>query len=58
MAEHKTPISDFFGGQIKSFLTTSGNKTSASIQPFFTLQLDIQVVGLYFKCIMDHNGFM
>lgn len=42
VAEHKTPISDLFGGQIKSFLTTSGNKTSASIQPFFTLQLDIQ----------------
>ncbi|GFT93888.1 ubiquitin carboxyl-terminal hydrolase 10 [Nephila pilipes] len=42
VAEHKTPISDLFGGQIKSFLTTSGSKTSASIQPFFTLQLDIQ----------------
>ncbi|GFQ92680.1 ubiquitin carboxyl-terminal hydrolase 10 [Trichonephila clavata] len=42
VAEHKTPISDLLGGQIKSFLTTSGNKTSASIQPFFTLQLDIQ----------------
>lgn len=42
VAEHKTPISDLLGGQIKSFLTTSGHKTSASIQPFFTLQLDIQ----------------
>ncbi|XP_042905578.1 ubiquitin carboxyl-terminal hydrolase 10 [Parasteatoda tepidariorum] len=42
VAEHKTPISDLLGGQIKSFLTTSGNKTSASIQPFFTLQLDVQ----------------
>ncbi|KAG8183097.1 hypothetical protein JTE90_019981 [Oedothorax gibbosus] len=42
VAEHKTPISDLLGGQIKSFLTTSGSKTSASIQPFFTLQLDVQ----------------
>lgn len=42
VAEHKTPISDLLGGQIKSFLTANGSKTSASIQPFFTLQLDIQ----------------
>lgn len=42
VVEHKTPISELLGGQIKSFLTTSGSKTSASIQPFFTLQLDVQ----------------
>nr|XP_042913835.1 ubiquitin carboxyl-terminal hydrolase 10-like [Parasteatoda tepidariorum] len=49
VAEHKTPISDLLGGQIKSFLTTSGNKTSASIQPFFTLQLDVQVFYIFFE---------
>ncbi|KAF8770337.1 Ubiquitin carboxyl-terminal hydrolase 10 like protein [Argiope bruennichi] len=41
VVEHRTPISDLLGGQIKSFLTTKTVKT-ASIQPFFTLQLDIQ----------------
>ncbi|XP_013794736.1 ubiquitin carboxyl-terminal hydrolase 10-like [Limulus polyphemus] len=37
----RSPISDIFGGQIRSVLTT-GNESSAFLQPFFTLQLDIQ----------------
>lgn len=42
VAEQKSPISELLGGQIKSFLTTNNGNTSACIQPFFTLQLDIQ----------------
>ncbi|XP_076349969.1 ubiquitin carboxyl-terminal hydrolase 10-like isoform X2 [Tachypleus tridentatus] len=37
----RSPISDIFGGQIRSVLTT-GSESSAFLQPFFTLQLDIQ----------------
>ncbi|XP_067130896.1 ubiquitin carboxyl-terminal hydrolase 10 [Centruroides vittatus] len=37
----QSPISDIFGGKIRSILT-AGNEHSAFIQPFFTLQLDIQ----------------
>ncbi|XP_013778387.1 ubiquitin carboxyl-terminal hydrolase 10-like [Limulus polyphemus] len=37
----RSPISDIFGGQMRSVLT-AGNESSAFLQPFFTLQLDIQ----------------
>ncbi|XP_076370532.1 ubiquitin carboxyl-terminal hydrolase 10-A-like [Tachypleus tridentatus] len=37
----RSPISDIFGGQMRSVLV-AGNETSAFVQPFFTLQLDIQ----------------
>ncbi|XP_013771901.1 ubiquitin carboxyl-terminal hydrolase 10-like [Limulus polyphemus] len=37
----RSPISDIFGGQMRSVLM-AGNETSAFLQPFFTLQLDIQ----------------
>lgn len=37
----QSPISDIFGGKIRSILS-AGNEHSAFIQPFFTLQLDIQ----------------
>lgn len=36
-----SPMMDIFGGEMRSSVTADG-ETSASLQPFFTLQLDIQ----------------
>lgn len=36
-----SPLMDIFGGEMRSSVTADG-ETSASLQPFFTLQLDIQ----------------
>lgn len=36
-----SPLMDIFGGEMRSCLTADG-ESSASLQPFFTLQLDIQ----------------
>ncbi|GIY44769.1 ubiquitin carboxyl-terminal hydrolase 10 [Caerostris extrusa] len=41
-ADFKTPIADLLGGERKTFIIANGVRTSASIEPFFTLQLDIQ----------------
>ncbi|KAJ8249219.1 hypothetical protein GJAV_G00232460 [Gymnothorax javanicus] len=38
----RTPISDIFGGHIRSVVYQHSSKESATLQPFFTLQLDIQ----------------
>ncbi|ESO96906.1 hypothetical protein LOTGIDRAFT_214445 [Lottia gigantea] len=38
----KTPISDIFAGQMRSVVSKTGSKESATLQPYFTLQLDIQ----------------
>ncbi|XP_064169617.1 ubiquitin carboxyl-terminal hydrolase 10 isoform X1 [Anguilla rostrata] len=38
----RTPISDIFGGHIRSVVYQQSSKESATLQPFFTLQLDIQ----------------
>ncbi|CAD5118000.1 DgyrCDS6741 [Dimorphilus gyrociliatus] len=38
----QSPIMDLFGGVIRSAVRKSGEKDSATLQPFFTLQLDIQ----------------
>lgn len=38
----KTPISDMFQGQIRSCVQPSTGEPTATLQPFFTLQLDIQ----------------
>ena len=38
----RSPISDIFGGQIRCVLHQQGAKESAVLEPFFTLQLDIQ----------------
>ncbi|XP_006815634.1 uncharacterized protein LOC100378663 [Saccoglossus kowalevskii] len=38
----KSPISEIFGGQMRSAVHQHGSKESATLQPFFTLQLDIQ----------------
>lgn len=37
-----TPISRIFAGQLRSCLHRSGSNTTASVQSFFSLQLDIQ----------------
>ncbi|NXS07377.1 UBP10 hydrolase, partial [Neodrepanis coruscans] len=38
----QTPITDIFGGHIRSVVYQQSSKESATLQPFFTLQLDIQ----------------
>uniref|UniRef100_A0A671PEX4 Ubiquitin carboxyl-terminal hydrolase n=1 Tax=Sinocyclocheilus anshuiensis TaxID=1608454 RepID=A0A671PEX4_9TELE len=38
----RTPITDIFGGHIRSVVYQQSSKDSATLQPFFTLQLDIQ----------------
>ncbi|XP_078525987.1 ubiquitin carboxyl-terminal hydrolase 10 [Lissotriton helveticus] len=38
----KTLITDIFGGHIRSVVYQQSSKESATLQPFFTLQLDIQ----------------
>lgn len=39
----KTPISDIFGGLLKSKIHRTGDHVTENIQPFFTLQLNIEV---------------
>lgn len=39
----RTPISDIFGGQLRSRVQREGDHSTDVIQPFFTLQLDIEV---------------
>uniref|UniRef100_A0A3Q3GM34 Ubiquitin carboxyl-terminal hydrolase n=1 Tax=Labrus bergylta TaxID=56723 RepID=A0A3Q3GM34_9LABR len=38
----RTPITNIFGGHIRSVVYQQNSKESATLQPFFTLQLDIQ----------------
>lgn len=41
-----TPISQIFGGQLRSSLCTgSNNKESVVLEPFFTVPLNVQVVA-------------
>lgn len=40
----KTPISDIFRGQFRSRVQRAGDQSTDTVQPFFTLQLDIEVV--------------
>lgn len=46
-AVSKTPISEAFLGQMCYFYreSSTGNHKSATLQPFYTLQLDIQVIS-------------
>ena len=39
----KTPIADIFAGLVRSAVYKSSSKETATLEPFFTLQLDIQV---------------
>ncbi|KAK6640185.1 hypothetical protein RUM44_011871 [Polyplax serrata] len=38
----KTPISDIFRGQFRSRVQRAGDQSTDTVQPFFTLQLDIE----------------
>ncbi|XP_077263842.1 ubiquitin specific protease 10 [Temnothorax americanus] len=38
----KTPISDIFRGQLRSRVSRAGEQPTDNVQPFFTLQLDVQ----------------
>lgn len=39
----RTPLSDIFRGQLRSRIYRQGDQDSDNVQPFFTLQLDIEV---------------
>lgn len=39
----RTPISNIFGGLLRSRLHRTGDQSTDNIQPFFTLQLNIEV---------------
>lgn len=39
----RTPISDIFRGELRSRLQREGDHTTCAMQPFFTLQLNIEV---------------
>lgn len=39
----RTPISDIFRGQLRSRVHRTGDQVTDNVQPFFTLQLDIEV---------------
>lgn len=40
---NRTPISDIFGGLLRSRIHKTGEQDTDNIQPFFTLQLNIEV---------------
>lgn len=42
----RTPLSDIFRGELRSRLQREGEHSTDDIQPFFTLQLNIEVSGL------------
>ncbi|XP_041375605.1 ubiquitin carboxyl-terminal hydrolase 10-like [Gigantopelta aegis] len=46
----KTPIGDIFAGQIRSAVYRATSAESANLQPFFTLQLDIQNEKIWTVC--------
>lgn len=49
----KTPISDIFRGQLRSRVSRAGEQPTDNVQPFFTLQLDVQVSTKIFELICD-----
>lgn len=40
---NRTPIIDIFGGLLRSRVHRAGDQTTDNIQPFFTLQLNVEV---------------
>lgn len=42
----RTPLSDIFRGQLRSRVSRAGEQPTDNVQPFFTLQLDIEVLLL------------
>jgi ubiquitin carboxyl-terminal hydrolase 10 len=47
VAEPSTPISAMFQGQIRSCVSHTAAEPTATLQPFFTLQLDIQCADVH-----------
>lgn len=41
----QTPVSDIFRGQVRSRVQRAGDQSTDTVQPFFTLQLDVEVHG-------------
>lgn len=52
----RTPISDIFRGQLRSRVSRAGEQPTDNVQPFFTLQLDVQVSIKIFELI-NFNKF-
>lgn len=54
----KTPISDIFGGHLRSRIHRTGDHSTDNIQPFFTLQLNIENVSSVkeaLECLVSKN---
>lgn len=49
----RTPISDIFRGQLRSRVSRAGEQPTDNVQPFFTLQLDVQVSIKIFELICN-----
>ena len=43
MTYSESPVSKIFGGKLQSSVTGQHKKESVTVQPFFSLQLDVQV---------------
>ncbi|KAL0267386.1 UNVERIFIED_CONTAM: hypothetical protein PYX00_009673 [Menopon gallinae] len=41
----QTPVSDIFRGQVRSRVQRAGDQSTDTVQPFFTLQLDVEKVN-------------
>ena len=54
----KTPIADIFAGMLRSVVYKASAKETATLQPFFTLQLDIQVfIMKTLNSSTEHSSF-
>ena len=47
----RTPLSDIFRGQLRSRVSRATEQATDYVQPFFTLQLDIEVKTLIFNLL-------
>lgn len=56
----RTPLSDIFRGQLRSRVSRAGEQPTDNVQPFFTLQLDIEVLILIKKSniILQYNNIL
>lgn len=53
---NRTPISDIFGGLLRSRIHKTGEQDTDNIQPFFTLQLNIEVCKTIHIICLKHLG--
>lgn len=63
MSYSESPVSAIFGGKLQSSVHRLGKKESATVQPFFSLQLDIQVNAIrdgavFFLCSISFVLFL